>query len=393
MSDLAKNSDMPDIEDPWGKLSLPAEAMEMISGSRRTFASDVWFRFRRKVTSLLGMCLILVVTAFALIGPSFTDFSYEEQNLEYVSIPPLFRAVEYGGRFFYITANLKLIEVGGSGRLLGSVARVSADDAAKRSVFDGGGLTLTLDYSARPYTLLDDGGRRVESRRSIWNRTYLLGSDSLGRDIMTRLMYGARISLLVAFTAATANLLIGVFWGSVSAYCGGMTDAVMMRIVDIINTLPLTLYVILIMVFLDAGLASIVMALGTVYWVNMARVVRGEILSLKERDFVLASRTIGSPPSVILCRHLIPNAMGPILVTLTMLIPQAIFMEAFLSFIGLGIPAPLASLGTMCSDAIGMLRTSPYQLFEPAIAICALTFGFNFIGDGLRDALDPKLRK
>ena len=125
----------------------------------------------------------------------------------------------------------------------------------------------------------------------------------------------------------------------------------------------------------------------------MARVVRGEILSLKERDFVLASRTIGSSTWTILTRHLIPNAMGPILVTLTMLIPQAIFMEAFLSFIGLGIAPPLASLGTMCSDALATLRTSPYQLFEPALLICVLMFGFNFVGDGLRDALDPKLRR
>ena len=207
-------------------------------------------------------------------------------------------------------------------------------------------------------------------------------------------LYWAIFCLMVGFASTALNLVIGVLYGSISAYAGGRVDAVMMRIVDIINTLPLTLSVILLsMVIEGKGMLSITVALGTVYWVNMARVVRGEILSLKERDFVLAARTIGSSTGTILARHLIPNAMGPILVTLTMLIPSAVFMEAFLSFIGLGLAAPLASLGTMCNDATANLRTAPYQLFIPAAMICLIMFGFNFIGDGLRDALDPKLKK
>jgi oligopeptide transport system permease protein len=381
------------MDNPWGRLPAHSEAREFIGGASRTFAADVWLRFRRKFTSILGLGLILIVSLFAFFGPFFTRFSYDGQNLEYVNIPPFFMAIECDGALYHITPGLKLIRLGSDGRLNGSVNKVSEDGSAKNISFDDGGKKLVMDYSSRPYSLLDEEGLRAESTSFVWNTTYPLGSDSLGRDMMARLMYGARVSLLVALTAALTNLIIGVFFGSVSAYCGGTVDAVMMRIVDIINTLPLTLYVILIMVFLDAGMTSIIAALGTVYWVNMARVVRGEILSLKQRDFVLASRTIGSSSAVILIRHLIPNAMGSILVTLTMLIPQAIFMEAFLSFIGLGIPAPLASLGTMCSDALGMLRSSPYQLFEPAFLICALTFGFNFIGDGLRDAMDPKLRK
>ncbi|MDR3165976.1 MAG: ABC transporter permease [Synergistaceae bacterium] len=390
---MTERHGIPDMDDPWGRLPAYSEAREFIGGASRTFAADVWLRFRRKFTSILGLFLILIVSLFAFVGPFFTRFSYEDQNLEYVNIPPFFRAIECGGGLYHITPGLKLIRLEDGGRLSGAVNKVSADQAAKSAVFDDGGKKLVMDYSSRPYSLLDGEGRRAESTLFVRNMTYPLGSDSLGRDMMARLMYGARVSLLVALTAALANLVIGVFFGSVSAYCGGSVDAVMMRVVDIISTLPLTLYVILIMVFLDAGMTGIVVALGTVYWVNMARVVRGEILSLKGRDFVLASRTIGSSSAVILVRHLIPNAMGSILVTLTMLIPQAIFMEAFLSFIGLGIPAPLASLGTMCSDALGMLRSSPYQLFEPAFLICALTFGFNFMGDGLRDAMDPKLRK
>ena len=153
------------------------------------------------------------------------------------------------------------------------------------------------------------------------------------------------------------------------------------------------LYVILIKVALDSGLFSIIIALSSVYWVNMARVVRGQVLSLKQQEFVMAAKSIGSGSRTIMFSHLIPNTMGPILVTVTMLIPSAIFVEAFMSFIGIGIAPPMASLGTMCNDAMEALRSNPYQLFLPALTICLIMFAFNFVGDGLRDALDPKLKK
>jgi oligopeptide transport system permease protein len=381
------------MDDPWGRVEAATLEREKLWSKTRTFLGDVWFRFRNKFTSIFGLALILLVLLFALAGPHFATFSYKEQNLTYVNLPPFLRAIDLSDSYFYVTSNLKLIELDASGHLLGAPEKLRADDANKQVVFLYNEQELTLDYKQKPYTIIDDNGGRIENRKFMWNKTYLLGSDSLGRDMMARLMYGAQISLLVAVMAALTNLLIGVLFGSISAYCGGMVDNVMMRIVDMISILPLTLYVILIKVFLDTGLSSIVLALGSVYWVNMARVVRAEILSLKQRDFVLASITIGSSTKTILLRHLIPNAMGPILVTLTMLIPQAIFMEAFLSFIGLGLAPPLASLGTMCSDALATLRTSAYQLFEPALLICILMFGFNFVGDGLRDALDPKLKK
>lgn len=227
----------------------------------------------------------------------------------------------------------------------------------------------------------------------VWNGSYLLGTDALGRDILARLMYGTRVSLVVAFVAALVNMVIGILYGGIAGYAGGAVDAVMMRIVDIISTIPLTLYVILIMQLLGNGIQSIIIALGTVYWVDMARVVRGQVLSLKQQEFVLAARTIGSSPATILRRHLLPNALGSILVTVTMLIPSAIFMEAFLSYLGIGLQAPLASLGTMCNDASANLRTSPHEMFIPALMICLIMFAFNFVGDGLRDALDPKLKK
>ena len=185
----------------------------------------------------------------------------------------------------------------------------------------------------------------------------------------------------------------GVLYGGIAGYLGGKIDMIMMRIVDIISTIPLTLYVILIMQVLGAGIQSIIVALGSVYWVDMARVVRGQILSLKQQEFVLAAKTIGSSATTILFDHLIPNALGSILVTITMLIPSAIFMEAFLGYLGIGLQPPLASLGTMCNDASANLRTSPHELLIPALMICVIMFAFNFVGDGLRDALDPKLKK
>jgi len=224
-------------------------------------------------------------------------------------------------------------------------------------------------------------------------REHWLGTDDLGRDLLTRIMYGARISLTVGFVASFINLTVGVVYGGISGYYGGQVDNIMMRIVEILSGIPLLLYVILLMVVLKPGLQNILIALGLVYWLGMARIVRGQILSLKEQDYVLAARTIGANNWRIIWKHLIPNAMGPIIVTATLNIPQAIFTEAFLSFIGLGVNAPMASWGVLANDSLPSFRTYPWQLFFPAIAISITMLAFNFLGDGLRDALDPKQRK
>ncbi|MDR1579829.1 MAG: ABC transporter permease [Synergistaceae bacterium] len=222
---------------------------------------------------------------------------------------------------------------------------------------------------------------------------YVFGTDNLGRDLFVRVMTGGRISLLISFIATFVSCAIGVVYGGFAGYAGGRVDNAMMRVVDIIWTIPLMLYAILLMVWLGTGLHNILIAITLVYWVNMARIVRGQVMNLKEQEFVLAALVQGASTWRILTRHLIPNSMGPILVTATMMIPGAVFTESFLSFIGLGISAPLASWGSLCSDALGALRPHPYQLFFPAIFICATMLGFNFVGDGMRDALDPRLRK
>ena len=223
--------------------------------------------------------------------------------------------------------------------------------------------------------------------------THFFGCDMFGRDLFVRVAYGARISLAVGFIASFISLFIGVIYGGVSGYRGGKFDDVMMRIVDVIYSVPAMIYVILLMVVVGPGLKSIFITLGISYWAGMARIVRAEVMRLKNEEFVLAARVLGASANRILLRHLIPNAMGPILVTLTFSIPSAIFTESFLSFVGLGVSAPMASWGMLCSDSVGALPIYPWQLFFPAGAISVTILAFNFLGDGLRDALDPRLRK
>ena len=220
-----------------------------------------------------------------------------------------------------------------------------------------------------------------------------LGTDNLGRDLATRICYGARISLSIGIVASLINLGIGVLYGGISGYFGGRVDSVMMRIVDILYGIPLLLYVILLMVVLKPGLMNVFLALGLVYWLRMARIVRAQVLRLKELEYVLAARVLGASHRRLIFGHLLPNSLGPIIITLTLSIPEAIFTEAFLSFIGLGVSAPMASWGVLASEGVVTLRSYPFQLLSPAIAISLTMLGFNFLGDGLRDALDPRMRR
>ena len=219
------------------------------------------------------------------------------------------------------------------------------------------------------------------------------GTDMFGRDLLVRVLYGARISLSVGLAASLISLTIGVIYGGIAGLAGGRTDDLMMRLVDVIYSVPSMIYVILLMVVMGPGLGSIFVTLGISYWAPMARIVRAEALRLRNEEFVLAARVLGASGPRVLLRHIIPNAMGPILVTLAFSIPGAIFTEAFLSFVGLGVSAPMASWGVLSSDAVGALAVYPWQLFFPAAAISVTILAFNFLGDGLRDALDPRLRK
>lgn len=241
-----------------------------------------------------------------------------------------------------------------------------------------------------PYTY--DGQDMVNQNQ--WpSRLHWFGTDKFGRDIFIRILYGARISLSVGFVTAAVNFAVGIVYGGVSGYFGGRVDMVMMRIVDILIGVPSLLYIILIMMFLGNTLQSILIALCLTYWIDTARMVRSQVLSLKNQEFALAAQAIGSSNARILFRHLIPNSIGPIIVTVSFSVPSAIFSEAFLSFLGIGIQVPMASWGTLASEAIPTLFSFPYQMLAPTVAISVTMFALNFIGDGLRDALDPRLKK
>jgi oligopeptide transport system permease protein len=278
-----------------------------------TYWQDAWRRLKGNRGAMIGLLIILLLFAAAIVGPYLSPYSYEEQNYEVMDHPPTW---------------------------------------------------------AHPF-----------------------GTDGLGRDQLVRVLYGARISLGIGLFASFICLTIGVIYGGVSALLGGKVDEIMMRVTEVLYSIPLLLYVILFMVVLQPGLKNILLAIGLVYWISMARIVRGQILSLKEQDYVLAARTIGAGRWRILLRHLIPNTMGPIIVAMTLEIPQAIFTEAFLSFIGLGVSAPMASWGTLASEGLQAIRDYPHELIFPALAICLTMLAFNLLGDGLRDALDPRMRR
>lgn len=225
------------------------------------------------------------------------------------------------------------------------------------------------------------------------SKKHWFGTDSLGRDVFVRTLYGARISLSIGFVAAAINMVIGVLYGGIAGYLGGWVDMVMMRIVDILSGIPSLIYLILIMMFMGSSVRSILIAMCLTYWITTARMVRGQIFTLREQDYALAARVCGQSKWQILIHHLIPNSMGSIIVTVTFLVPSAIFEEAFLSFLGIGIQVPKASWGTMCNDAIQYMTQQPWLMIFPALAISITIFALNFIGDGLRDALDPRINK
>lgn len=218
------------------------------------------------------------------------------------------------------------------------------------------------------------------------------GTDELGRDFFTRCMWGVRISLFIGFSASIIDLAVGVLYGSIAGYVGGRTDECMMRVADILYTIPYFLVVILIMVINGPGVITIVIALSITGWINMARIVRVQVMQIKGQDFITAVYAFGGSHSRVLFRHLIPNMIGPIIVTLTFTIPTAMFGEAFLSFLGLGVQSPYASLGTIASDGLAALKYYPWRLIIPAILISLSILSLNIIGDGLREALEPKLR-
>jgi oligopeptide transport system permease protein len=395
-----------------------------------TYWQDAWRRLKKNKLSMLGLVGIILIILFGVVGPFLTPMSYSDQINDFKNLPPRLDIYEIApDTFVTMSGDYSMILIDKNGKLIERLKEIEVAEKvvtdeerkdftniqspseqkkqnieAKKNLVKAymlDGEEVWLNYTGvvdkeleHKFVFTYKDVETTKKAKSVINRRYPFGSDNLGRDVLTRVMFGARISLTVAFVASLVNFVIGVTYGAIAGYEGGRVDNIMMRIVDVINSVPLVLIIIILMVLVgNQGLWTIVMAIGLVYWVGMSRLVRGQILALKEQEFVLAATALGVSRKNIILRHLIPNAMGPIIVAMTMMIPSAVFTESFMSFIGLGVSAPQASWGTLANNALAGILTYPYQLFFPALAIAITMLAFNFLGDGLRDALDPRLRK
>ncbi|MGN0627635.1 MAG: oligopeptide ABC transporter permease [Oscillospiraceae bacterium] len=333
--------------------ALPKDAFELQHNDvhahvDKNFASqnywkDALVRFLRNKGAIVGLILIVIIAFFAIFGPTMNDYTYQSQVIDQQNLAPRIKGLEwlgFDGSETMFFGDVKLEKNGYTGKF---------DDVY-----------------------------------------YWFGSDTLGRDIFTRVWEGTRISLYIAVVAVAVDIIFGLTYGLVSGYFGGRVDSIMQRCAEILNSIPNLVIVTLMILVLSPGLGAIIVALMITGWIPMSRIARAQVLKLKEQEFVLASKTLGANPIRIIFKEIMPNIIGQIITQTMFSIPHAIFTEAFLAFVGLGIPAPMASLGTLISDSYKNFTTHPYMIMSPLIVLALLMLSFNLVADGLRDALDPK---
>jgi len=390
---MSDNLNEPFVKD-WTPLQETEKGYETTSGLPVNYWQDVFRRLRQNKLAIGSIFVIALILLASTIGPMLTGKSYETQQLELRNMPPQIEILTAkDGTNFFVHQDLKVFLAEDNGYVTEELKPVSAKLADKQFIYKHNGKSYFLVFSSEGIKFLDENFDPLPRRKTVWNKNYLLGTDSIGRDMLTRLLYGGRISLMVAFVVSICTLVIGVLYGGIAGYAGGNTDILMMRIVEILMAIPSVIYIILLMIYFGQGVFNILIAMAVTSWLGTAQLVRGQVLSLKEMEYVLAAKCAGVSSIKIILRHLLPNSIGPILVSATLSIPAAIATEAFMSFIGLGVKPPMPSWGILSNEGIGAIRSSPYQILLPSIAISLTMFAFNFLGDGLRDALDPKLRK
>ncbi len=324
------------------RVTIDSSAAERISKPSLSFWQDAWLRIRKNKAAIVSMILLAFIFLMAFIGPLISPHDSEKQTITHANLPPKVPGLESIG-ILDGTANLAGTEVD-------------------------------------MYEL-----KKVDTY-------YWFGTDGLGRDMFSRVWEGTQISLFIAFVAAVIDMIIGVLYGGISAYYGGRVDDMMQRIVEILYGIPNLVVVILMILVMDPGILAIIIAITITGWIGMSRIVRGQVLKFKNQEFVLASRTLGASNNRIISKHLLPNILGIIIINTMFTIPGAIFFEAFLSFIGLGLQPPAASLGTLINDGYKLIKFQPHILLFPSMILSVLMVAFNLLGDGLRDALDPKMK-
>lgn len=324
------------------RIPRDTQQAERISKPSVSFWQDAWRRLKKNKGAIFSLILFGLIVIMALLGPVISPYSPNSQTITHANLPPKIPVIENLG------------------------------------IFDGVG---TL------------GGKEVDlyEMKNV-DQNYWFGTDGLGRDMFSRVWKGTQVSLFIAFAAAAIDMLIGVIYGGISGYFGGRVDDIMQRIVEILTGIPNLVVVILFIMIMDPGILAIIIALTITGWTGMSRVVRGQVLKYKTQEFVLAARTLGATDGRIIWKHLMPNVLGVIIINTMFTIPGAIFFEAFLSFIGLGLQAPDASLGTLINDGYKLIQYQPHILAIPAFVLSLIMIAFNLIGDGLRDALDPKMK-
>lgn len=371
---------------------LPAITTPEIAG--RSLRQLAWLRFSRNRAAVISCIVLIGITLFSYAGPYVISHGYDQVFPSYVTVAPSLSPRPDPTLLETVAASaakkarveLKSFSVD-EGTFTAEITSTKPIDPRAVRYFDRVNefqKTTVQSTSADGLTMVLTG--KVEQQY------FLFGTDSNGRDLMARVMLGGQISIAVGVAASLVSLGIGVLYGATSGYLGGRIDNVMMRFVEILYSLPFVFLVVVFVVFFGRSITLIFIVIGAVQWLEMARIVRGQTLSLKRREFVGAAQALGLTDWQIIRRHIVPNTIGPVIVFVTVLVPQVILTESFLSFLGLGVQAPLASWGTLISEGAKNMQSAPWLLIFPSIFFVVTLFSLNFAGDGLRDALDPKDR-